>query len=50
MIVSLFTQIHWPKACVPSISIPTIFLWAPVQALKVESLQEKQAMSDFPQV
>jgi hypothetical protein len=33
-----------------SISIPTIFLWVLVQALKVESLQEKQAMSDFPQV
>src|ERR1700729_2147208 len=32
------------------ISIATIFLWALVQALKVESLQEKQAMSDFPQV
>ena len=31
------------------ISIPTIFLWALVQALKVESPQEKQAMSDFPQ-
>ena len=25
-------------------------LYKPVQALKVESLQEKQAMSDFPQV
>ena len=36
-----------------SISIPTIFLWhlyRLVQALKVESLQEKQAMSNFPQV
>ena len=34
----------------PIISIPTIFLWALVQALKVESPPEQQAMSDFPQV
>jgi hypothetical protein len=28
-----------------NISIPTIFLWVLVQALKVESLQAKQAMT-----